>query len=96
MTVTFTGDKYNQTQGGQVVERGTIKLDASKTPLAIDFMIQEGGDANKTQLGVLQITDDTITCKVNAAGATERPKDFVPADGYFVFLAKKVKTAGVS
>jgi uncharacterized protein (TIGR03067 family) len=89
---TLTGDKYTQTANGQVVERGTMKLDSSKTPMAIDMFIQEGEDANKTQLGVIKIGQDTVTGKMAAAGATERPKDFEPAnDGSFSFTAKKVK-----
>jgi uncharacterized protein (TIGR03067 family) len=89
VTLAVTGDKYTQTQNGQVVERGTIKLDASKTPIWIDLIISEGDDANKTQLGVLQMTSDTITAKLGTPGSTERPKDFVPSDGAFVFVAKK-------
>jgi uncharacterized protein (TIGR03067 family) len=86
-----TGDKYTQTANGQVVERGSIKVDGSKNPIAIDLMIQEGDDANKTQLGVLQIGENTITCKLASPGTTERPKDFVPTDGSFTFTARKAK-----
>jgi uncharacterized protein (TIGR03067 family) len=87
--LSVTGDTYAQIANGQVVERGRIKLDASKTPIAIDLMIQEGDDANKTQLGVLQMGEGTITCKLGTPGATERPKDFAPSDGAFTFTAKK-------
>lgn len=88
----LTGDKYAQVTNGQVTERGTIKLDGSKTPMTIDMFIQEGEDANKTQLGVIKIADDTVTGKMAAAGVTDRPKDFEPAnDGSFSFTAKKVK-----
>lgn len=92
VAVVITGDKYAQTQDGQVVERGTIKLDPSKSPIAIDLVITEGDDANKTQLGVLRIDGDTVTTKLSAPGATDRPTDFSPADGYLVLVAKKVKT----
>jgi hypothetical protein len=60
----------------------------------IDLIIAEGDDANKTQLGLVQMADDTITVKLNTSGSPERPKDFTPADGTFVFVAKKRKTAG--
>jgi len=94
-SVVITGDKYAQTQDGKVVERGTIKLDASKTPIAIDLLITEGDDANKTQLGVLRIDGDTITAKLSTPGSTNRPTDFTPAEGYVVLVAKKVKTTGL-
>jgi uncharacterized protein (TIGR03067 family) len=89
VTLVITGDKYTQTQNGQVVERGSLKLDASKTPMWIDLIITEGDDANKTQLGVFQIQNDTLTGKLNAPGSADRPKDFVPTEGAFVFVAKK-------
>lgn len=86
LTVTFADDKYSQSLNGQVTERGTIKLDPSKKPMAIDFIITEGEDANKTQLGVVQIAADTITGKLNTPGVLERPTDFVPAEGFVVFV----------
>ena len=91
-SIVITGDKYAQTQNGQVVERGTIKLDASKSPIAIDLLITEGDDANKTELGVLRIDGDTITAKLSTPGSTNRPTDFTPAEGYLVLVVKKVKT----
>lgn len=88
----ITGEKYTQTANGQVVERGSLRVDGSKSPIAIDLMIQEGDDANKTQLGVLQLGENTITCKLAAPGAADRPKDFTPSDGSFTFTARKAKT----
>ena len=92
VSVTITGDKYVQTADGQFVERGTMKIDGSKTPNTIDLMIAEGDDAGKTQLGVIQIGDGTVTAKLAAPGAPDRPKDFETTnDGTFTFTAKKVK-----
>jgi uncharacterized protein (TIGR03067 family) len=93
LTVTYSDDKYSQSLNGQVTERGTIKLDPSKQPMAIDFVITEGTDANKTQLGVIQIATDAVTGKLNTPGAPQRPTDFVPAEGFIVFvLGKKGKS----
>jgi uncharacterized protein (TIGR03067 family) len=89
LTMTFTNDRYSQALNGQVVERGTIKLDPSKKPMPVDFVIAEGKDANTTQLGVIQITDEGFTAKLNAPGAPERPADFTPADGFLVFVMAK-------
>lgn len=89
VTLTFTGDKYSQTVDDQVVERGNVKLDATKKPIAMDLIITEGDDANKTQLGVLEIGERSIRFKLNAPASSTRPTDFEPADGYFVFVAVK-------
>ena len=69
----FTGDKYEQWTGSNVDERGTIKLDTSKKPMAIDLIIVEGGDAGKTQLGVFEIDGDTLSITLTTPGNTTRP-----------------------
>ena len=89
VTLTFTGDKYSEGVDGQVVERGSVKIDATKKPIAMDLIITEGDDANKTQLGALEIGEKTIRFKLNTPGATVRPTDFEIADGHFVFVATK-------
>lgn len=89
ISLTFTGDKYVQTVDGDVVERGTVKLDPSKKPMVMDLNILEGGDAGKLQLGVVQISEKLLTGKLNTPGSTDRPTDFAPADGFFVFNATK-------
>src|SRR5262245_43672085 len=55
VTVTITDNTYVQTVAGQVVERGTFKVDESKKPAALDLNIIEGDDAGKTQLGVIAV-----------------------------------------
>jgi uncharacterized protein (TIGR03067 family) len=89
MTLTFTGDKYSQAVGGEVNERGTIKVDASKTPMTIDLIIVEGADAGKTQLGIFEITGDTIRASLDNPGAQQRPKDFTLSEGSLMFVGKK-------
>ena len=61
LTLTIAGGKYHQTVGGTINERGTIKIDASKKPMTIDLAITEGSDAGKTQLGIVEVTGDTIS-----------------------------------
>jgi len=91
VSLTFTGDKYAQAMNGEVNERGTIKLDASKKPMTIDLIITEGSDAGKTQLGVFEVTADKLTANLNTPGTTQRPADFTPQEGFFVFVATKAK-----
>ena len=69
----FTGNKYTGTIDGDVNERGTIKLDTTKKPATIDLNIVEGDDAGKLQLGVVEITGDTLKMKLNHARGGDAP-----------------------
>jgi len=89
ITVTITGDKYVQTTAGNIVERGSFKIDETKKPMTIDLIISEGDAAGKTQLGVIEVTETTMRGNLNTAGESVRPKDFAPVDGFFAFTAKK-------
>ena len=91
VSLTFTGDKYAQAMNGEVNERGTIKLDASKKPMTIDLIITEGGDAGKTQLGVFEVSGDKLTANLDTPGAGQRPADFSQREGSLLFLATKGK-----
>ena len=92
MTLTFSGDKYNQTVGSDVNERGTIKVDASKKPMTIDLIITEGQDAGKTQLGIFEITGQTMRANLAQPGAAKRPEDFAIKPESLMFVATKKKT----
>jgi uncharacterized protein (TIGR03067 family) len=91
LKLTFEGDQYHQTLGGNVNERGTFKVDASKKPMTIDLIITEGGDAGKTQLGIVEFTGETMRCSLDTPGAGQRPTDFAPKEGLLVVAAKKSK-----
>ena len=90
-SVTFKGDTYQQTSGGQVNERGTFKVDASKKPMTIDLTIVEGSDAGKTQLGIFEVSGDTLRANFGLAGEKTRPADLKPAEGSLLLVAKKKK-----
>jgi len=92
LTLTFSGDTYNQALAGVVNERGTIKVDASKKPMTIDLGIAEGDDAGKTQLGIIEVTGDTLRACFAAPGAAGRPTDFTVKEGVIVFVGKKAKS----
>ena len=83
------GEKYHQTVGEQVPERGGLKIDASKKPIEIDLVITEGNDAGKTQLGVFEITGDKLTMKLGVPGETKRPTGLAAEEGFFVLIATK-------
>lgn len=89
VTLAITGDKYAQTVAGNVVERGTFKIDETKKPMTLDLSITEGESAGKNQVGIFEVTDTTMRGILNEAGLTTRPTNFQPAEGMFVFTAKK-------
>ena len=86
---TVKGDQYTQGVNGKLVERGSLKVDTSQKPNTIDFIIAAGASQGKTQLGIIQITGDILTIKVNQPGATVRPKDFTPSEGFEVVTARR-------
>ena len=89
IVTTITGNKYEQTVNGQLAERGTFKVDESKKPMTVDVSIAEGQDAGKLELGVFQLSGKTLTGKFAQPGATTRPTDFSPADGFTAFVMVK-------
>ena len=89
VALVVTGEKYHQTVGDQVPERGGLKIDASKKPMTIDLVITEGGDAGKTQLGVFEVAGDKLTMKLGVPGETKRPTGLAAEEGFFVMIATK-------
>jgi len=84
-------DKYQQVTNGTVDERGSLKLDATKKPMTIDLIIEEGNDAGKLQLGIIEVTGDTMKVKLNLAGATPRPTSFEAEEGQILVTATRAK-----
>ena len=89
MTLTFAGDKYTQEVGGQVDERGTFKVNASAKPMTIDLSIVEGADAGKTQLGIFEVSGDTLRAHLDTPGTQQRPTDLTARAGSILFVAKR-------
>ena len=92
LALVITGNAYAQTVNGEVNERGTIKLDPTKKPMALDLMIAEGNDAGKTQLGLIEVSGDTMKGALNTPGDSVRPSDFSPKEGVIMFVGKKKAT----
>ena len=76
-----------------VIEEGTIKLDPTKKPKAIDFKITKGTDAGKTQVGIYELDKDRFTMCVTTPGLEARPKEVSAKEGSpnLIFVLKKAK-----
>jgi len=88
-SITFTRDAYTVTTNGQVKERGLIKLDGTTKPMQIDMRITEGIAAGKTQIGLVQVVNGTLTLKTNTIGTPKRPTDFKAEAWYVLFVAQR-------
>jgi len=89
IVLTITGNRYEQTVNGQLSERGTFKVDDSKKPMTVDVSIAEGQNTGMSELGVCQLSGKTLTCKMAQPGATTRPTDLSPTDGFSTFVMVK-------
>jgi uncharacterized protein (TIGR03067 family) len=89
--ITVTGNKYQAKINRVMNENGTITVDASKTPMRIDFNIAygPGGSSGKLQLGIFEIDKDTIRLHLNTPGATTRPAGFDPLPDHDIIVIKK-------
>lgn len=92
MTFTFTGKKYEQKIGDDVVEAGTQDLDPGKTPKFMDVTVTDGETKGKKQLAIYEINGDT--CKICFAqhDSKDRPTKFETKDTdnmYFELKRKK-------
>jgi uncharacterized protein (TIGR03067 family) len=90
--LTFEGNKHTLKKGDEVIQVGTQKLDASKSPKTIDVTIAEGPNKRKVMLGIYEIDDDTLKVCFDPQGK-KRPTEFKSAPGSenFVNVHKRVK-----
>ena len=88
MILSFSGDKYENWVNGALDERGTVKIDPSTKPASIDFVIIQGDDAGKTQLGLVEVNGDSLILSFAMPG-NARPKTPSDADLYAVLRKQK-------
>lgn len=71
---------------------GTFKIDASKSPIALDMMPKGGNYDGKTLLGIVKVEGDVMTIAFAEPGK-DRPAKFESAAGSGIVLAvcKKAK-----
>jgi uncharacterized protein (TIGR03067 family) len=91
LVLVFKGDAYEQSVGGEINERGSVKLDVSKKPMTIDLSIAEGSDAGKTQLGIFEVSGDTLRASFDTPGAGKRPADYEAREGALSIVGTRKK-----
>jgi uncharacterized protein (TIGR03067 family) len=94
--LTFDGDKFALKRGDAVLQAGTRKLDPTKTPKALALAVAEGEGKGTTQLGVYDLTGDTLKVCLDPQGK-KRPAGFetAPESGYTLFVLQRERQAGV-
>ncbi|HET6572252.1 MAG TPA: TIGR03067 domain-containing protein [Fimbriiglobus sp.] len=90
MTITFEADKFVIKKGDEVMEAGTQKMDPSKKPAEVDVTITEGERKGQTQLGIYEMTGDTLKYCFAMEGKV-RPKEFKSGSGLISGELRKKK-----
>ena len=76
----FVGSEVTVTMGAALYFKATIRLDADKTPRAIDYHMTGGPTTGAVQLGIYSVSADTARFCFSAPNAP-RPGDFTTAAG---------------
>lgn len=85
-TAVFDGMSYKQLTDDKVVEEGDFEIDPKADPKTIDFVIKEGPDKGKRQLGLYKLDGKTLTLSLARPGDKERPKTLESKPGSNVSL----------
>jgi uncharacterized protein (TIGR03067 family) len=81
--VTFQGDRFTLKQGNQEIRAGTLRLDPSKIPKAIDATVTEGQNKGSTVQGIYELQGDTARLCIAIPG-NARPTEFKGGPGLFL------------
>ena len=69
----ITPEGYQGFTAGKLDERGTVKVDVNAKPMTLDLTITEGASAGKVQLGVVELSGDTMRVALAEPGRETRP-----------------------
>lgn len=75
--LTVTGNDYTVTMNGAIFQKGTMKIDRSKSPVQSDLTITEGFMAGQTVHQISRIEGDVF---ISCFGA-KRPTEFTSESG---------------
>jgi uncharacterized protein (TIGR03067 family) len=68
-------------------QTGTLKVDASKSPMQLDMMVVAGAFQGKTLVCIYSIEGDTLTICQSLPAKTDRPSEFKSAQGSQTILS---------
>lgn len=74
MKLTIAGDKYT-VHVGEKTDKGTVKLDAAKTPRAMDITGTDGPNQGRTILAIYEVGKDELKVCYDLTGK-DRPTEF--------------------
>lgn len=82
-------------EGGKIVQAGTVRLAASKSPPSIDVVVRSGEHEDSTMLGIYELKGDSLRVCFDPEGES-RPKKFSARADSSVYVAtyKRVKREG--
>jgi uncharacterized protein (TIGR03067 family) len=89
MKLVVADGKYAVTVGEQVDE-GTLKLDPTKSPRAMDIMGTKGPNQGKTMLAIYELKDTTLRICYDLSGKA-RPKEFKTQADTQLFLVEYMR-----
>jgi uncharacterized protein (TIGR03067 family) len=93
--LSFTGNRFQiQSKDGKLLYAGTVRVDPSAKPAAIDFEHTEGVLERKAWKGIYTLDGDTLTICDNAPNLDKvRPAAFEtqPGSGYVIITFKRAK-----
>jgi uncharacterized protein (TIGR03067 family) len=81
---------YSEKIVGQETETGTLTVDPSRTPKTIDWMIREGEDKGKKQLGLYELKGDMLLIAFGEPGK-DRPANLAGKGAITVVNYKRNK-----
>ena len=80
MKLVFKGDKFTATAGDRLIMEGTLQVDPTKKPRAVDLKSTKGRLQGQTGLGIYELDGDTLKlCLVEPT--RDRPSDFTSKAG---------------
>jgi uncharacterized protein (TIGR03067 family) len=85
----FKDGKYTFSVGGKEFEAGTYKIDATKTPVAIDLLDHEGVEKSGPKLGVLKLDGKTLALSFNVLDRKKRPANLEGGKDIAVYFLKR-------
>ena len=93
--LSFTGNRFRiQSRDGKPLYSGTVRMDPSATPAAIDFKHTQGAQKGKAWKGIYTLNGDTLTVCDNAPNLDKgRPATFEAksGSGYVLITFKRQK-----